>query len=103
MRAVTYADPRESPALLKRRFRIHSGANATRCKKAATVRFSLMWSRADVLGLFSNNVVSFSCNVVLSGLSFSINVVRKQRILSVRTVYVLGSLHLYIIGERRAA
>jgi hypothetical protein len=30
-------------------------------------RFSPMWSGADVLGLFSNNVVSFSRNVVLSG------------------------------------
>src|SRR5208337_4227702 len=28
-------------------------------------RFALIWSRADVLGLFSNNVVSFSRNVVL--------------------------------------
>ena len=27
--------------------------------------FALMWSRADVIGLFSNNVVSFSRNVVL--------------------------------------
>jgi hypothetical protein len=37
--------------------------------------FALIWSRADVIGLFSNNVVSFSRNVVLSGLSFSLNVV----------------------------
>src|SRR5271166_1802408 len=35
-----------------------------------------------------------SSNVVLSGLSFSINVVRKRVMLSVRAVYVLGSLHL---------
>jgi hypothetical protein len=35
--------------------------------------FALMRSRADVIGLFSNNVVSFSRNVVLSGLSFSLN------------------------------
>jgi len=38
--------------------------------------FSVMWSRA-VLGLFSNNVVSFSRNLVLKSLLFSINVVRK--------------------------
>jgi len=42
-----------------------------------------MWSRADVIGLFSNNVVSFSRNVVLSGPSFSPNVVSKPRMLSV--------------------
>src|SRR5271165_5495231 len=53
-----------------------------------------MRSRADVLGLFSNNVVSFSSNVVLSGLSFSINSVPKPRMLSVRSVYVLSSLQL---------
>ena len=35
--------------------------------------FALMWSRPDVLGLFSINVVSFSPNLVLRGLSFSIN------------------------------
>jgi hypothetical protein len=34
-----------------------------------------MWSRADVIGLLSNNVVSFSRNVVLGELLFSINVV----------------------------
>jgi len=39
--------------------------------------FALIWFRADVIGLFSNNVASFSRNVVLSGLSFSINVVWK--------------------------
>jgi hypothetical protein len=39
--------------------------------------FSLMWSRPDVIGLFSINVVSFSRNVVLSGPLFSINVVWK--------------------------
>jgi len=33
--------------------------------------------RADILGLLSINVVSFSRNVVLSGPSFSINVVWK--------------------------
>src|ERR1700686_4298305 len=53
-----------------------------------------MWSRADVIGLFSNNVVSFSRNLVLSGLSFSLNLVLKSRMLSVRTIYVLSSLHI---------
>jgi hypothetical protein len=56
--------------------------------------FALMWSRADVIGLFSNNVVSFSRNVVLSDPLFSLNSVSKPRMLSVRTVYVLGSLQL---------
>jgi hypothetical protein len=32
----------------------------------------------DILGLFSNNVVSFSRNLVLKSLLFSINVVRKS-------------------------
>jgi len=45
------------------------------CALATLQLFALMWSRADVIGLFSNNVVSFSRNVVLSGLSFSVNVV----------------------------
>ena len=56
--------------------------------------FSLMWSRADVIGLFSINVVSFSRNVVLKAPLFSLNLVPKTPMLSVRTVYVLGSLHL---------
>jgi hypothetical protein len=43
-----------------------------------------MWSRADVISLFSINVVSFSRNLVLSGPSFSINVVWKRAMLSVR-------------------
>src|SRR5271165_4740110 len=53
-----------------------------------------MWSRPDVIGLFSNNLVSFSRNLVLGGLSFSINSVPKPRMLSVRGDYVLSSLHL---------
>jgi hypothetical protein len=56
--------------------------------------FALMWSSPDVIGLFSNNVVSFSRNVVLSGLSFSLNVVWKRAMLSVRAVYVLSSPQL---------
>jgi hypothetical protein len=57
-----------------------------------------MWSRRDVVGLLSNNVVSFSRNVVLSGPWFSINMVRKSRMLSVRAIYVLSSLHLILNG-----
>ena len=52
-----------------------------------------MWSRADVIGL-SINVVSFSRNLVLSGLSFSANVVRKRAMLLVPAVYVLRPLHI---------
>jgi hypothetical protein len=55
-----------------------------------------MWSSPDV-GLFSNNVVSFSRNVVLRGFLFSLNVVPKPRMLSVRSDYVLSSLHLGIM------
>jgi hypothetical protein len=53
-----------------------------------------MWSRADVIGLFSINVVSFSRNVVLRDPLFSLNSVSNPRMLSVRTVYVLSSLQL---------
>ena len=53
-----------------------------------------MWSSPDVVGLFSINVVSFSSNVVLRGLSFSLKVVWKRAMFSVRTVYVLNSLHV---------
>ncbi len=57
-----------------------------------------MWSSPDVVGLFSNNVVSFSRNVVLRDHLFSVNLVSKPRMLSVRTVYVLGSLQLTVVG-----
>src|SRR5208337_2514480 len=50
--------------------------------------------RADVVGLFSNNVVSFSSNVVLRDPLFSLNLVSKPRMLSVRGDYVLSSLHV---------
>ena len=56
-----------------------------------------MWSRADVIGLFSNNVVSFSRNVVLSDPLFSLNSVSKPRMLSVRADYVLSSLQVVIV------
>ena len=52
-------------------------------------------ARGDLLdSRFSNNVVSFSSNVVLRGFLFSINVVSNPRMLSVLGVYVLGSLQL---------
>jgi hypothetical protein len=60
--------------------------------------FALIWSRADVIGRFSSNVVSFSRNVVLSGLSFSVNLIPKPRMLSVRGDYVLRALHLAFVG-----
>ena len=56
-----------------------------------------MWSSPDVLGLFSNNVVSFSRNVVLRELLFSLNSVSKPRMLSVRADYVLSSLQLAVL------
>jgi hypothetical protein len=52
--------------------------------------------RGDLLdSRFSINVVSFSPSPLLSDPSFSINVVWKRAMLSVRGVYVLSSLHLY--------
>src|SRR5208337_3926095 len=56
-----------------------------------------MWSSPDVVGLFSNNVVSFSSNVVLSDPLFSLNSVWKPRMLSVRADYVLSSLQLSML------
>jgi hypothetical protein len=50
-----------------------------------------MWSSPDVVGLFSNNVVSFSRNVVLRDPLFSLNSVSKPLMLSVRADYVLSS------------
>jgi hypothetical protein len=47
--------------------------------------------------MFSINVVSFSRNVVLRGLLFSLNSVPKPRMLSVRTVYVLSSYEADIV------
>jgi hypothetical protein len=56
--------------------------------------FALMWSSPDVIGLFPNNVGPFSRNVVLSGPSFSINLVQKLRMFLGQAIYVLGPLHL---------
>jgi hypothetical protein len=44
-----------------------------RIGSASALRINVVSS--DVIGLFSNNVVSFSRNLVLSGRSFSLNVV----------------------------
>src|SRR4051794_11070371 len=60
--------------------------------------FSVIWSRSDVIGLFSINAVSFSPNVVLRAPLFSPNSVWKRAMLSVLAVYVLSSLQL---GEGR--
>ena len=56
-----------------------------------------MWFRADILGLFSLNVVSFSRDVVLRVLLFSLNSVLKPRMLSVRADYVLSSYEADIV------
>jgi hypothetical protein len=53
-----------------------------------------MWVLADVVGLFSTNVGSFSRNVGRSGLMFSANVVPNPRMLSGPASYVLGPLQL---------
>ena len=55
--------------------------------------------QVKVVGLFANNVVSFSSNVVPEGRLFSINSVSKPRMLSVPAVYVLGPLHLKTARE----
>ena len=60
-----------------------------------------LWFLADVIGLFSNNVVSFSRNVVLSSRLFSANVVRKRAMFLGQAIYVLGPLQL--IGQARKA
>jgi hypothetical protein len=58
-------------------------------------RLGFFVKKVKIVGWFPiNNVVSFSRNAVLSGLSFSINVVRKRAVLSVRGVYVIGPLQL---------
>jgi hypothetical protein len=56
-----------------------------------------MWSGADVLALFSINVVSFSRNVVLRGLLFSNNVFWKRAMLLVRADYVLSSYEADVV------
>ena len=49
-----------------------------------------MWVLADVVGLFSIKVGSFSRNVGQDHRIFSANVVPELRMLSGQTVYVLG-------------
>jgi hypothetical protein len=53
-----------------------------------------MWVLADVVGLFSIKVGSFSRNVDQDHRIFSANVVPERRMLSGQTVYVLGPPHL---------
>lgn len=59
-----------------------------------THRSPLMWVLADVLGLFSTKVGSFSVNVGPRHRIFSANLVPKRRMLSVPANYVLGPLQL---------
>ena len=56
----------------------------------------MRWFLTDVLGLFSANVGPFSRNVVPSTRIFSINLVPKQRMLSVPAIYVLSPLQVII-------
>jgi hypothetical protein len=58
-----------------------------------------MWVVADVIGLFSLNVVSFSFNVGQKARIFSINVVPKWPMLSGRGVYVIGPLHIASLSQ----
>jgi hypothetical protein len=53
----------------------------SRCRRRVRLPlqlFALMWSSPDVIGLFSNNVVSFSRNVVLRDPLFSLNSVSNR-------------------------
>jgi hypothetical protein len=86
------------PCSKKPALRIGINRTPSRANPREKWPFALIWSRADVIGLFSNNVVSFSRNVVLSGPSFSNNVVWKRAMLSVRADYVLSSLQLSVSG-----
>ena len=61
--------------------------------------FSMRWFLTDVLGLFSIIVVPFSRNVVLNARIFSINLVPKQRMLSVPAIYVLSPLHVWVVFD----
>ena len=61
-------------SMMQKRYLLSGFATGT---LAALQLFALMWSRPDVIGLFSIKVVSFSRNVVLRGHLFSINLVRK--------------------------
>jgi hypothetical protein len=53
-----------------------------------------MWFLADVVGLFSINVGSFSRNLGWSVRIFSANVGQKRRMLSGPAIYVLGPLQI---------
>ena len=60
---------------------------------APWLRSQLMWFLADVIGLLSINVGSFSFNVVPDARILSVNVVSKNRC-SVPVIYIIGPLHL---------
>jgi len=53
-----------------------------------------MWVRMDVLGLFSHNAGSFSANLGLNLVLFSLNVGQKQPMFLGLVVYVLRLLHI---------
>jgi hypothetical protein len=60
-----------------------------------------MWSRSDILGLFSINVGSFSLNLVPSVSLFSINLVRELARLSGRALYVERSRYAESLIDER--
>ncbi len=56
-----------------------------------------MWSWALVCGLFPDNVVLLSVNVVLRVVLFAVNVVQKRILFVVQGVYVCGPLQLPVL------
>jgi hypothetical protein len=64
--------------------------------------FSVRWFLADVLGLFSAKVVSFSRNGVPGARIFSVNLVPKRRMFSVPASYVIGPLQV-VVSEADSA
>jgi hypothetical protein len=59
--------------------------------------FQLNWARADVFGLLSINVGPLSLNVVPREVLFSMIVVRKQSLFSVRGLDVFSPLQLFTL------
>jgi hypothetical protein len=77
-----------------------SKAKSVKTIRKAKIAIALMWSRADVIELFSNNVGPFSFNVSRKGSLFSINLGRKPRMFSSRSVYVLKPLQITgLVGD----
>jgi len=60
-----------------------------------------MWAQPDVCGLFSNNVVKFSVNPVISTPLFSANVVTRTCLFVVLAPDVCGSLQLGAVPKRQ--